>query len=79
MVVDNTLHTEFLFGGWDGSHDLADFYHVPSRKWSLLSPVTEAEGGPMPRPVYRQIFVGSSSATSSAILRRQGLKVTASR
>ena len=74
MVVDNASHTVFLFGGWDGSRDLADFltYHVPSRKWSLLSPDTEAEGGPMPRPVYRHIFVGSSSAacaTSSAILR----------
>ena len=55
MVVDNTSYTVFLFGGWDGSHDLADFwtYHVPSQKWSLLSPDTEAEGWPMPRPVYR--------------------------
>ena len=41
MVVDNASHTVFLFGGWDGSRDLADFwtYHVPSRKWSLVLPV----------------------------------------
>ena len=69
MVVDNASHTVFLFGGWDGSRDLADFltYHVPSRKWSLLSPDTEAEGGTMPRscschkmvidPVYRQVMM----------------------
>ena len=43
MVVDNAYHTVFLFGG-----DMADFwtYHVPSGKWSLLSPDNEAEGGP---------------------------------
>ena len=61
MVVDNASHTVVLFGGWDGSRDLA----VPSRKWSLLSPDTEAEGGPMPRSchemvidsVYRQVMM----------------------
>ena len=34
MVVDNASHTVFLFGGWDGSRDLADF-------WTYLIPLQQ--------------------------------------
>lgn len=67
MIMDNVSQTVYLFGGWDGGRDLADFwtFHIPSGKWSQLSADTEAEGGPPPRSChkmvidenYRQIFV----------------------
>ncbi|XP_023324449.1 muskelin [Eurytemora carolleeae] len=67
LVMDSTAQSIYLFGGWDGNQDLADFwsYHVPSNRWNLLFPDTESEAGPPPRschkmvldPAYRQIFV----------------------
>ena len=40
--------TLFLFGGWDGLRDLSDFwsYDIASNTWTLISPNTEADGGP---------------------------------
>ena len=67
LVLDYISQNIYLFGGWDGTQDLADFwvYNVPSNKWTQLSSDTESEGGPPPRschkmvldPNYRQIFV----------------------
>jgi len=67
LVMDGAGQTVYLFGGWDGNQDLADFwsYHIPSNKWTLMFANTEAEGGPPPRschkmvldPTYRHIFV----------------------
>ncbi|XP_049964033.1 muskelin isoform X1 [Schistocerca serialis cubense] len=66
MCMDPFTETIYLFGGWDGNQDLSDLwtYHVPSRKWTLISKDTEAEGGPSARschkvcldPEQRQIF-----------------------
>ncbi|KAK6176578.1 hypothetical protein SNE40_014836 [Patella caerulea] len=55
MCID--IHTEiiYLFGGWDGNHDLADLwaYHVPSKNWTCLSRNTEEEGGPSARSCHK--------------------------
>jgi len=67
LVMDPGGQAIYLFGGWDGTRDLSDFwvYTVATGGWTLLSGDTEGEGGPPPRschkmvldPVYRQIFV----------------------
>ncbi|KAF4519079.1 hypothetical protein B566_EDAN001671 [Ephemera danica] len=66
MCMDPHTDTIFLFGGWDGTQDLSDFwqYHVPTSQWTKLSNKTEAQGGPSARschkmcldPDRRQIF-----------------------
>ena len=45
MCIDPTTETVYLFGGWDGNQDLADFwsFQLPNSKWTLISPNTEAE------------------------------------
>ena len=52
----------YLFGGWDGNRDLADFwaYDIASSKWRLLSLDTEADGGPTPRSCHKMIFDANS-------------------
>ena len=67
MVVDNASHTVFLFGGWDGSRDLADFGTYLPRALAEVEPGVAGHGvgGPMPRschkmvinPVYRQVMM----------------------
>ena len=67
LCIDSVQQNIYMFGGWDGARDLADFwqYNITSGKWRLLSGDTAAEGGPGPRschkmvldPKYRQIFV----------------------
>lgn len=67
MCLDSYSDTIFLLGGWDGHHDLSDFwsYHVSSNTWTTLSTDTKADGGPSARschkvcvdPERRQIFV----------------------
>ena len=67
LCIDSVQQNIYMFGGWDGSRDLADFwqYNITSGKWNLLSGDAAAEGGPGPRschkmvldPKYRQIFV----------------------
>lgn len=66
MCIDPYTETIYLFGGWDGHQDLADFwsFHIPTSQWALISANTENEGGPSPRschkicldPDRRQIF-----------------------
>ncbi|XP_023702338.1 muskelin [Cryptotermes secundus] len=66
MCMDPYTEMIYLFGGWDGNQDLSDLwaYHVPTRKWTLITKDTEAEGGPSARschkvcldPERRQIF-----------------------
>ena len=45
----------YLFGGWTGKDDLADFwrYDVTLSKWRLISPDTSKEGGPSPRSCFK--------------------------
>ena len=39
------VESVYLFGGWDGTRDLADFfvYHTPSNTWTCLSKNTEEQ------------------------------------
>ena len=45
MSIDIDGETIYLFGGWDGNQDLADFwaYSIPNATWTLLSKNTENE------------------------------------
>ena len=48
----------YLFGGWDGNRDLADFwaFDIANIKWKLLSIDTENDGGPSPRSCHKMVF-----------------------
>ena len=52
--------TIYLFGGWDGKQDLADFwaYDIATNKWTLISANTEKDGGPPSR--YLIIYLCTS-------------------
>ncbi|XP_011301120.1 muskelin [Fopius arisanus] len=66
MVLDSSAETLYLFGGWDGTQDLADLwqYDIKTEKWSLICKDTEAVAGPTARschkmcldPEKRQLF-----------------------
>lgn len=66
MCIDPKSEIIYLFGGWNGSKDLADLwsYHIPTGEWKCISKDTSAEGGPTPRschkmcidPVRKRIF-----------------------
>ena len=55
LVMDPGSQNIYLFGGWDGNQDLADFwvYSVTAAKWTLISSNTEADGGPPSRSCKR--------------------------
>ncbi|XP_072181671.1 muskelin-like [Diadema setosum] len=67
MCMDINTEMIYMFGGWDGTTDLADFwvYSVQNDEWTCLSRNTEQEGGPSARschkmcldPCRRQIFI----------------------
>ena len=52
--------TIYLFGGWDGKQDLANFwaYDIATNKWTLSSANTEKDGGPPSR--YLIIYLCTS-------------------
>lgn len=66
MCIDSENEVIYLFGGWDGSSDLADFwsFSVANNVWTCLSKNTAEEGGPSARschkmcldPQRRQVF-----------------------
>ncbi|XP_066584109.1 muskelin [Prorops nasuta] len=66
MILDANAGNLYLFGGWNGNQDLADFwsYNISEDKWTLLSKNTETIGGPSARschkmcldPVRKQLF-----------------------
>lgn len=43
MCIDTEEEKIYLFGGWNGQHDLADLwcYHIREGRWQLISPNTE--------------------------------------
>lgn len=67
MCVDVMTETIYLYGGWDGTQDLADFwsFHIPTQKWTLISGNAAEDGGPTARSCHkmtldqerRQIFM----------------------
>jgi len=58
MCMDVQTEIIYLFGGWDGSQDLADFwsFHVPTKRWTLISSNTAEEGGPSPRSCHKMVL-----------------------
>lgn len=55
MCFDPTNEVMYLFGGWDGSQDLADLwaFHIRQRQWTRLCADTAAEGGPSARSCHK--------------------------
>ncbi|XP_077399462.1 muskelin isoform X2 [Vanacampus margaritifer] len=55
MVIDVQTETVYLFGGWDGTQDLADFwaYSVQENQWVCISRDTEKESGPSARSCHK--------------------------
>ncbi|XP_070643414.1 muskelin isoform X5 [Bos indicus] len=55
MVIDVQTETVYLFGGWDGTQDLADFwaYSVKENQWTCISRDTEKENGPSARSCHK--------------------------
>ncbi|XP_019501631.1 PREDICTED: muskelin [Hipposideros armiger] len=51
----NASKTVYLFGGWDGTQDLADFwaYSVKENQWTCISRDTEKENGPSARSCHK--------------------------
>ncbi|KAJ3332134.1 Muskelin 1, intracellular mediator containing kelch motif [Blyttiomyces sp. JEL0837] len=58
MCIDPDTGHIYLFGGWDGQRDLADFWQFDqtSRKWTCISPDTKKMGGPGPRSCHKVCF-----------------------
>lgn len=57
-AFDSAHGTLYIFGGWDGTQDLGDFwaYSVPAARWTRLSASAAAEGGPGARSCGSAIF-----------------------
>ncbi|CEG84146.1 hypothetical protein RMATCC62417_17991 [Rhizopus microsporus] len=58
MCIDVDGGKIYLFGGWDGSKDLSDFwcYNIEKQRWKLLSSDTLADGGPSARSCHQICF-----------------------
>ncbi|KAJ1967101.1 hypothetical protein IWQ62_002060 [Dispira parvispora] len=54
MCVDNERGHIYLFGGWNGTHNLSDFWRFDMQHstWTLLSEDTVAQGGPRGRSCH---------------------------
>ncbi|CAB1345889.1 unnamed protein product, partial [Coregonus sp. 'balchen'] len=55
QAVKENPKTVYLFGGWDGTQDLADFwaYSVQENQWVCISRDTEKESGPSARSCHK--------------------------
>lgn len=55
VCVDPINQTIYLFGGWDGLCDLADFwkFDLRSELWTQISSDTSKQGGPTPRSCHK--------------------------
>ncbi|KAJ2383007.1 hypothetical protein GGI05_005462, partial [Coemansia sp. RSA 2603] len=58
MCIDNEDRLVYLYGGWDGSRNLDDFwvYSVDHARWTCISTNTRDEGGPGPRSCHSMCF-----------------------
>ena len=54
MVLDSAAQMIYLFGGWDGTKDLSDFwsYNISESKWKLISPNTAADVSKPKQPFF---------------------------
>ena len=48
----------YLFGGWTGKEDLADFwcFDIKDQKWTCISENTQNQGGPTPRSCFKMVI-----------------------
>ena len=55
MVIDSDTQMVYLFGGWDGTKDLADLwcYNILAAQWTCLSVNSELQGGPSARSCHK--------------------------
>ncbi|RWS09436.1 muskelin-like protein [Dinothrombium tinctorium] len=55
MCIDPYSETIYLYGGWDGSQDLADLwcYNIAKSEWICISKDTSLEGGPSARSCHK--------------------------
>jgi len=58
LVMDSTHQNIYMFGGWDGSRDLSDFwqYNIIGNKWTMLSEDAQMDGGPGPRSCHKMVL-----------------------
>ncbi|KAI7900702.1 Muskelin N-terminus-domain-containing protein [Cokeromyces recurvatus] len=58
MCIDIKDKKIYLFGGWNGTQDLSDFwyYDIRQNQWHLISMNTENQGGPSPRSCHKICF-----------------------
>lgn len=58
MCLDVESGKVYIFGGWDGTKDLADFwcFDKDSQKWNCISMDTRRQGGPGPRSCHKICF-----------------------
>lgn len=58
MELDSEKGIIWLFGGWDGSKDLADLwaYYIQEGRWRCVSRDVRYQGGPGPRSCHKMVF-----------------------
>ncbi|KAF8594792.1 hypothetical protein BDV93DRAFT_611704 [Ceratobasidium sp. AG-I] len=58
LCMDVATGTIYLFGGWDGHANFADFwsYSVANNQWALISGDTSTAGGPGARSCHNMVF-----------------------
>ncbi|GJJ06436.1 hypothetical protein Clacol_000628 [Clathrus columnatus] len=58
MCIDVEAGIIYIFGGWNGKHDLDDLwcYYIDEQRWRLLSKHTAQDGGPSPRSCHKMVF-----------------------
>ncbi|KAI9335165.1 Muskelin N-terminus-domain-containing protein [Zopfochytrium polystomum] len=64
LCIDVERSRIYLFGGWDGETELADFwfYDINSSEWNLISMDTKKDGGPEGRSCHKICFDPSSKS-----------------
>ena len=55
MCIDSDAGQVYLFGGWDGTSDLGDFwrYDIAAGQWTLISSNVAEQGGPVARSCHK--------------------------
>ncbi|KAI7898194.1 Muskelin N-terminus-domain-containing protein [Cokeromyces recurvatus] len=58
ICLDVERQKIYLFGGWDGKQELADFwcYSLKENRWRLISSDTSVQGGPSARSCHTMCF-----------------------
>ena len=58
MCIDEAVGKVYLFGGWDGKNDLADFWEYSSETnvWQCISSDTEMNNGPCRRSCHKMVL-----------------------